>query len=291
MDKKIDYAGLEKCIDNVVRFLDNALDISISNFSEQSSIDIMSAKRKIGVGMCGFADALINLGISYGSEDSINVIRNITSFMNYSSKKSSINLAKHRGSFGAFDDESNLLKKGMLIERYSELPSDIISKDDWIKLDLDINENGIRHVSTIALPPTGRSAPIIEASHSIEPHFTLNLNQKLRNQLESRLISKGYEQKQANSISNNPNLRQNDLPDSLKNIYMTCLSVDYNTELKMTSEFQNYVDESISKTINLPNNTSPKEIYQIYRNAHDMGLKGITVYRDGSKEYQPKKVN
>jgi len=286
----INYNGLENCVNDVIRYLDNALEISISNLSEESSVKVMKSKRKIGIGICGFADALINLEIPYGSEKSLEVIKDLMSFINYTSKKSSVELAKQRGPFLAFSDAGTKFNQDHILKKFGSLDSNSVSKQDWEKLNSDIKKYGIRHVSTTALPPTGRSAPIISASQGIEPHFMLKLNNYLRNQLKRRLIDQKYSENSANKIISEENIDRNLLPYNLKKIYTTCLHVDYLTQLKVISQFQKYIDESVSKTINLPSHITPNEIFNIYQISHELGLKGITIYRDGSKKNQPKEI-
>ena len=286
----IDYPGLEDCVNDVVRYLDNALEVSISNLSEESSRNLMRNKRKIGVGICGFADTLVNLKIPYGSEKSLEIIQDLMSFVNYTSKKSSVKLAKQRRAFSAFSDPETKFSQDHVLKRFGGLASNTVSRKDWENLNSDIKKYGIRHVSTTSLPPTGRSAPIISASQSIEPYFTLELNDESRNQLKQRLISQGYSLSDTNKIILEKSINQDLLPNNLREIYKSCLHVNYLDQLKTIDQFQKNVDESISKTINLPNNVTKEEILNIYKLSHELGLKGVTIYRNGSKKHQPKEI-
>lgn len=289
-NKQLNYELLNECISDVVRFLDNALEISLEALTTNNSFEIMSKKRKIGLGICGFADALIKLDYSYGGKESLEFIRDIMSFINYKSKEASVELSKERGPFLAFFDNETKIGKKFFLRRYGNLISNTITLKDWIKLEKNIEKNGIRHVSTMALPPTGRSAQVISASYSIEPYFNLRLNSELILELVIELKNRNFEEIEINKIIKNNTINRDLLPEDLKMKYISCLNLSEETQLKVVSEFQKYVDESISKTINLKNHIKIEDIYNIYIKAYDYNLKGITIYRDGCKICQPKKI-
>ena len=196
---EIDFEMLKNITQLMVRALDNALEISIERYSFKEQKTIMIAKRKIGIGICGLADLFIQCGISYADRQARDLAQDIVAFINYHSKLASYELAKTRGSFGAMD-----LAEGC---RYNENPGYIeqvsgkkatqhISRQMWLELAQTIRATKLlRNASTVALPPTGRSAIIVDASWAIEPLFSLvemdGKIKKLNPQLEKALSDAG----------------------------------------------------------------------------------------------------
>ncbi len=238
---EINYQELERVVILVTRFLDDVVEYNISRYSNETSKKVTEDKRKIGIGVCGLADLLKKLDIEYSSDESFNLVENLFSYINYVSKKTSIDLAKQRGSFGKFD-ESKYVSEDNIIKNYSHKATDTVSKDQWIELEKNIKLNGIRNCATITLPPTGRSSLLINASQSIEPYF--------------------------------------------KDI----VSISTKKQLLMVTKIQKFVDESISKTVNIPSHSSPEEIKEVIKMSISLGLKGITLYRDKSRLNQPTKL-
>jgi len=292
-DSEIDYSSLEETLFDVVRFLDDALEISIENYGNPKSQEIMSQKRKIGVGLCGFADLLVKLNIPYDSDDAEAVAENVMSFVNLSTKKASVELAKTRDPFPSFYDSETRIGKGYLLNRYGSQTTEIVSNKDWVDLYEDVKRYGIRHVSTTALPPTGRSSLVIGASPSIEPYFSIDLNDEMYSDLKAKLDVIGWSESKSNDLISDFRINGFDcdkLPYLIQPIYQTCLDIPVKRHLNIVGCLQRYTDESISKTVNMPKDVLPSDIKPVYLEAYDLGLKGMTIYRDGSKEYQPKNI-
>lgn len=241
-DGLVNYEDLKKTIDFSIHFLDNIVDYNLKNNTNTESVVMAENKRKIGLGVCGFDDLLKSLSLRYGSKESIDLAKELFSFINYQSKLSSLELAKQRGAFKMFSESNWAGDENGLAKRISSKETKSVKKEDWLKLFEDIKNYGVRHCSTIALPPTGRSSQIVGASQSIEPDF--------------------------------------------KNF----LKVDSHEQIEMLASIQQFVDESISKTIGVKNETSVSEIKKILLDSMQHNLKGITIYRDGSRSNQPKKI-
>jgi ribonucleoside-diphosphate reductase alpha chain len=241
-DGAVDYQALKETIAISMRFLDNVVDYNIVHHKNDQSRQMAEDKRKVGLGVCGFADLLKAMSLRYGSPESITLADNLFSFINFESKKASVALAKERGAFGAFKESELATGSGKLLERLKSSVSQVVNTEDWLELVAEIKQSGIRHCSTIALPPTGRSSQVIGASQSIEPHFS------------------------------------------------EFLEVTSHEQLEMIATIQKFVDESISKTINVSHETTVEQIAQIIMDAIKHNLKGITIYRDGSRSNQPKKL-
>lgn len=295
---EIDWDELERATRLMTRALDNALEISIGHYPDPINDRVMSAKRKIGVGVCGLADLFVILGIPYDSEDAKKLSRDIVAFVNYFSKVESHGLAVKRGSFGAmraihgcrYNDNP-----GFIAQKYGGLKTARVSTEMWLELDKRIRDTKmLRNASTIALPPTGRSGLIIDANPGIEPLFSLvnydgTINASLLRDLQHRGVST---EKILESIQDKGSLKNiPGIPEDIRNIYKTAVEISPETHISMSAAIQEAVDESISKTINMPESTTPEDIFSIYMRAHKLGLKGITIFRTGSRKVQPRKLS
>ncbi|MDO8570400.1 MAG: hypothetical protein Q7R97_02345 [Candidatus Daviesbacteria bacterium] len=295
ISKQINYQDLEQASFLLVRALDNALELSLERFSIPTSKLINKARRKIGVGVCGFADLLIDLELSYDSIEARKLAKNIFSFINFQTKIASFDLAKRRGSFEAMDLSIScryLENPGFIEKKYGSLDTDTISAKEWnILADQIRTTRLLRNCSTIALPPTGRSSLIVDASASIEPLFDLRENTSSYLGLIRRLQDINIDSP-ANRIllSSTGSGQFINMPDEMKSIYKTATEIDIYGHLSMVSAIQSCVDESISKTINISAKEGPDKIGEIYLLAHQAGLKGITVYRNESNKNQPKQL-
>ena len=292
-----DYPLIEKATRLMTRVLDNALEISLARYAHPANDYIMRAKRKIGIGICGFADFLIQLGIPYQSIAAREAATDVLTFINYVSKLESYELAKARGSFLAmnmacgsrYDDTPGFLEK-----KYGNLNARSVSNAAWIELNYRIKRNRLlRNASTTALPPTGRSGLVVDASTGIEPLFSLvDYSGAINKYFEKDLRQKGLVRqeilKKIMAIGRSGDISQ--VPLNLRFIYQTALEIPPESHLAMTVAAQRAVDESVSKTINLPAKSSSRDVFDIYANAYDMGLKGITIFRTGSRSIQPRKV-
>jgi len=237
---QVDYFNLEKAVKSTVRFLDDAVEYNISKYADDFNKDIAEKRRKIGLGVCGFADLLAKMGMNYDSPEARKVAEDIFSFINFSSKEESVQLAKERGSFKSFN-ESKYTTNESIILKYSKNKTEKVSSKMWLELDKKIKKYGIRNCATISIPPTSRSSLIIGASPSIEPYFS-------------------------------------DIFD-----------ISPEGQISMIESIQKFTDESISKTVNIPETLSSDDIKKIIMRAIDSNLKGITIYRDKSRIAQPKK--
>jgi ribonucleoside-diphosphate reductase alpha chain len=277
-DGIFNYEKLDVVTSNITEFLDNSLEYSIGKMDNESSKHIMTQKRKIGIGVCGVADAFQKLNISYDSKDALIFSEDVMSFINYVSKCKSVELAKERGTFPAFYDSET--KREKILSRYLNTSTNTISAKDWDDLESKINIFGIRNVSTIALPPTGRSSYIIGASSGIEPIFRFSSSLVNNNPVYSELFE--LSESDLAILDKTGSFKETSLDDEIKLVYKNCLEINPNDHLNVVSAFQKYTDDSISKTINMPENIDPYDIGKIYLKAYELGLKGITVYRNGS---------
>jgi len=265
---EIDYRKLADTVKTAVRFLDNVIDVNKFPLPE---IEEMTRKtRKIGLGVMGFADMLIQLGIPYDSEEALNVASEIMQFINEESHKASAALAEERGVFPAF--------KG-----------NIYDVDGGLRL---------RNASLTTIAPTGTLSLIAGCSSGIEPLFALVF---VRNILEGdRLLEVNpyfeavarkegfYSDNLMKKLASGSQLHAlEDVPDEIKRLFVTTLHIKGEWHVRMQAAFQKHTDNAISKTVNLPKEATLEDIAGIYTMAYEEGLKGITVYRDGSRMLQP----
>jgi ribonucleoside-diphosphate reductase alpha chain len=293
--KIIKYDELAKSANLITRALDNALELSIARYTIKESGPIMSLKRKIGVGVCGLADMLVTLGIPYDSDKGRKLCRDVISFINYQTKIASVKLAKTRGSFGAMYLENCCRyndSPGFLEQKYGNLETTTVTSKQWKDLDFKIRSTRLlRNCSTIALPPTGRSGLVIGASTGVEPLFILSSDDGIHPALQEHLKKDVSNCSERTSIIRlTGSCQETNLSPEYKEIFKTATEIPAEGHLLMVAAIQPCVDESISKTINLPNETTVEEIESVYIQAYKMGLKGVTIFRNGSIKSQPKKV-
>jgi len=265
-DLTIDTDKLKRAVHLLTRVLDNALEISLENYHDHTSQKIMHQKRKIGIGICGLADLFIQKGLYYDSNEARMLALDIVSLINFESKIASHKLAHFRGSCGAMSQtigNEYVSTPSFLERKYTRLDTKYVKSKDWEDLAKKIKETRLlRNVSTVALPPTGRSSLTIDASTGIEPIFSRQVYLETHNKLTQ----------------------------TQQEFIQTATEISSNAHIQMAANIQKGVDESISKTINLPAHSTPEEIEQIYLLAWDSGLKGISIYREGSKKFQPKQL-
>jgi len=284
---EIRYGDLEETTKVLTRALDNALSVSIDRYMAPQSAYVMQQKRKIGIGLSGVADAISVAGLNYGSEKARELISDMLSFINYVSKSTSIELAKQRGSaLSMMQSIGNRYYDD--IDYLSSLYGDqegskSVDRLDWIRLGKMIkNSRLLRNTTTIALPPTGRSALVYGASTGIEPHFSLErISADVRHTMAiniGKVVGKAVRADELAKYSDHPDL----------NAYLACAQdIDPVDHLGMVSSLQKYTDEAISKTINMPAGSKTSDVAEIYRKAYDAGTSGITIYVDGSHTSQP----
>lgn len=292
---EIDLKNLGSAVTLLTRVLDNAMDISIVNLAHPVAKEVMEAKRKIGIGLCGFADLLIILKLPYDSVEARKLGKDLLAFINYISKTTSVKLAAERGSAKSMitycEGKDNLHYSDQpYLMRYA-INTQWVSADNWRDLADEIREKKtLRQVSTIALPPTGRSGFVVGASSGIEPWFTVvdadgEVHPFLVNELkQANLWNNGLKEeikhkKIIGGIS--------EIPEAIRSLFKTATEISPENHLKMAAELQIFNDESISKTINLPYGANAANINKIYTDAYNKGLCGITVYVDRSRANQP----
>lgn len=291
----VDWDLLEKTVRTAMRFLDNVIEVNKYPLPQIS--ELVSNNRKIGLGVMGWADMLMKAGISYSSEEGTKLAGQVMEFIDYISKSESIELAKERGRFnnfkGSIYDRSNYL-----FNKFKGKSAGKISDDMWAKLDSDIQKYGLRNATTTCIAPTGTISMIAGASGGVEPLFGL---------VFSRLIMDGTEMLEVNPIFKDYMLSHNlysdnlmaqiakdgslshveGVPNEIKRIFVTAHDVAPYWHVKMQAAFQLHVDNAVSKTVNFVESATREDIKEVYILAYKNNLKGITVYRNNSRQFQP----
>ena len=266
-DREVDWEKLRRVTRTAVHFLDNVIDVNRYPVPEIG--EVTRANRKIGLGVMGFADMLIMLGVPYDSEEALAMGEEVMKFVSDEATKKSVETGEKRGAFPNFSG-SIWEKKGYKTIRNST-------------------------VTTVA--PTGTISIIAGCSGGIEPIFAVAF---VRNVMEgTRLleIQPTFEQvaKERGFYSRDLMLEiaktgsiQNmkEVPEDVRRIFVTSLDIDPEWHVRMQAGFQKYVDNAVSKTVNLPPDATVEDVRGVYLLAYKLKCKGITVYRYGSKREQ-----
>lgn len=288
-----DWEEFGKVVETTTDFLDNVIDMNKYPIPE---IDNESWNtRRIGLGIMGLADALYMLEIPYNSEKSFKLQEQIAQFLTYKSIERSIKLARLRGSFPYF--QKTAIKEGLLdVSGVYENSLTNIVMLDWNELASDIVEHGLRNVNVTTVAPTGSISMIADCSSGVEPVFALAFEKKVavgnfyyvNTHLESYLKKHNidYDEELLKEIAKSGSCQTVDLPDDVKNIFVTSMDIHWVDHVFAQAVWQRWITNSISKTINMPNNATSDDVKNAYFFAHEIGCKGITVYRDGSRHTQ-----
>ncbi len=264
-DGKLDWERLRRIVQLGVRFLDDV--IEVNKFPIKQIRDITMANRKIGLGVMGFSDMLIKLGVVYNSEETIELARKLMSFIDKEAHLYSERLAKERGEFPNF--------KGSIYDKKKRL----------------------RNATLTTVAPTGTISIIAGCSSGIEPIFAFSF---IRNVMEgTRLLEINpifkevaeregfYSEGLMERIASQGSVQKiKEIPQKFRRLFVTTFDIEPEWHLKVQSAFQKYTDNSVSKTINLPSSATAEDVKKIYLEAYKLKCKGITIYRYGSKTAQ-----
>jgi len=260
---RIDWDKLGETVDKAVHFLDNVIDVT--KFPLPETERLTKANRKIGLGVMGFAEMLILLGVPYNSDDALEVGDELMKFINDRARRASQELAGRRGSFPNFPG-STLQRAGC---------------------------GAMRNATVTTVAPTGTISIIAGVSSGIEPLFALSF---YRNIMEgSRLLEENdlfrsaairrgfYSNDLAAEVARRRSIADMDaIPEDVRRLFVTAFDVDASWHVKMQAAFQKHTDNAVSKTINMPAEATQSDVKDAYMLAYDLKCKGITIYRYGS---------
>lgn len=294
-DGSINWDLLAKTTRTAIRFLDNV--IAVNNYPLPQISEMVQNNRKIGLGVMGWADMLMKLGLSYNSAEGTKLAAQVMEFIDYESKCESIELSKERGKFNNFKG-SIYDNQNFLYNKYKGKSAGIISDEQWKELDAQIEKYGIRNATTTCIAPTGTISMIASASGGVEPLFGLVFSRLIMDGTEmleinpifkDYMVKKGlYSEELMQKIAKDGSVAHVDgISDEIKHIFATAHDVSPYWHVKMQAAFQLHTDNAVSKTVNFEEHATRKDIEEAYILAYENNLKGITVYRNNSRQFQP----
>lgn len=291
----VDWDLLENTVRTAMKFLDNV--IVVNNYPLPQISEMVQNNRKIGLGVMGWADMLMQMGIAYNSEEGTSLATDVMSFIDYVSKTESVELAKERGCFNNFKgsvyEDSNYLSK-----KFAGKTSQKVNDKMWAQLDKDVQKYGLRNATTTCIAPTGTISMIAGASGGIEPLFGLVFSRLIMDGTELLEVNPVFEKYMKthglytedlmNKIAKCGSVAHiEELPDEVKRIFVTAHDISPYWHVKMQAAFQQFTDNAVSKTVNFIESATREDIKKTYILAYKNNLKGITVYRNNSRQFQP----
>ena len=250
---------LRKTVTYSTRFLDNVIDTTPYFFQENK--DVQLSERRVGLGTMGIAELMLKLGVRYGSDESVALIDEIYKTIAVTSYETSSDLALEKSAFPMFDAEK-FLESGFM----QAMPHDVREK---------VRRDGIRNVTLLTQAPTGTTGTMVNTSTGVEPFFSWVYYRKSRLGLHEEqvpIVKKWY--------AAHP--EADDLPD----YFVTAMDLAPQEHVKVQGAFQRWIDSAISKTCNVPNDYSVEQVSELFKYMYELGCKGGTIYRDGSRDEQ-----
>ncbi len=267
-EKEIDWDYLGEVVRMAVRFLDNVIDANVYVLPQIEKIT--KGNRKIGLGIMGFADMLIKLGIPYNSEKALEIAEQLMKFITDKARKMSVELGKEKGSFPNF-------KESVLAKKYQTM----------------------RNATVTTIAPTGTISIIAGGSQGIEPLFAICYVREVAESLgrslievnpifETTALKEGfYSEELMTTIARKTSIQDvKEIPEHIRKLFVTAHDISAEWHVRMQAAFQKYTDNAVSKTINFPNSATPHDIEKAFWLAYKLRCKGITVYRHGSRQVQ-----
>jgi len=263
---RIDWIRLKEVVRLSVRFLDNVIDCNKLPLKQIEKAT--KSNRKIGLGVMGWADLLMNIGIKYNTDKALQLAKKIMKFIQDEGRQMSRELGKEKGNFP--------------------------NKDKSIYKE----EEYIRNATITTIAPTGTISIIANCSSGIEPIFSIVVTRNVKDSLGKNLIEinpavrKSLEFKGLWNPELEVALKQSScincttIPKKLKEVMITAREISPEWHVRMQSVFQKYTDNAVSKTVNLSNTSTIDDVERVFLLAYELGCKGVTIYRDGSRKFQ-----
>ena len=290
---EFDWQKYEEVIRKTTRFLDNVIDV---NHYPVPEINVASKEsRRIGLGVMGVADLLYKLRISYNSKEGYEFMSKLSEALSYYSMEESVALSQSRTEF-PLCAKTEFPDGKIPIAGYYEKPKSS-HYYDWDALIAKIQKHGIRNVLTTTVAPTGTLSMIADCSNGMEPTFALVFEKRVTvgrffytNKIFEQVLRENglYSEELLAKIASNYGSVKGieEIPEWMQKIFVTAMDIHWSDHLMAQGVWQDWIGNAIAKTINMPNDVSADDVKAAYLLAHEIGLKGITVYRDGSRHKQ-----
>jgi ribonucleoside-diphosphate reductase alpha chain len=264
---QINWERLKEVVHLAVHFLDNV--VEANKYPLPQIAEMTLANRKIGLGVMGWADMLIYLSVPYNSDEAIELGKKVMAFINTQGREASRALAVSRGAFPNF--------KGSVYETKGEAP--------------------LRNATVTTIAPTGTISIIANASSGVEPLFAVSyVRQVMDNDLlvevhpyfEAVARQRGfYSRELMQRIAEHGSLRDlEEIPEDIRRVFVTAHDIPPEVHIRMQAAFQQFTDNAVSKTVNFPKTATIQDVARVYELAYQLDCKGVTIYRDGSREQQ-----
>jgi len=265
--RQINFSKLSEVIQIAVRFLDNV--IEVNSYPLPQIEKMTKGNRKIGLGVMGFADMLIKLGIPYNSPQAAAIAEQVMKFIQEEARKVSAFLANERGVFPNF--------KGSIYDREGGL--------------------NVRNATVTTIAPTGTISMIAGCSSGIEPLFAIVYQKNVLDghhllevhpEFKRVAIEEGfYSDELMEMVAKTGSLNKiYGIPKRIREIFVTAHDIEPRWHITIQAAFQKYTDNAVSKTVNFKNNATIKDVEEVFLYAYELGCKGVTVYRDGTRKNQ-----
>lgn len=261
-----DYEDFGKSVEVCVEGLNEVLEEGLKLHPLQEQIEQVTKWRQIGLGLMGIADMLIQMGIIYGSEKAIELSEQISFFMMDRAIAASAKMARKLGAFPMCDIKQ-IMESPFFMQNTTE---------ETRKL---VEEFGLRNSQLLTIAPTGTLSTMLGISGGIEPIYA-NYYERTTQSLHGHDVTYRVYTKIVEDYMKLHNLSE---ADELPDYFVTAMELDYHSRLKMQATWQKHIDASISSTVNVPNEFSVKQVEELYFEAYELGLKGVTLFRDGCK--------
>ena len=290
---EFDWQRYEETIRKTTRFLDNVIDVNTYPVEEITTASKDS--RRIGLGVMGVADLLYKLRIPYNSKEGYELQSKLSEALTYYSMEESVALANSRGEF-PLCSKTEYPEGKIPISGYYERPKETHTYE-WDALIEKIKTHGIRNVLTTTVAPTGTLAMIADCSNGMEPAFALVFEKRVTvgrffytNKIVEEVLKENnlYSDEILAKIADNYGSLRGiaEIPQWMQDTFVTAMDIHWADHLMAQGVWQQWIGNAISKTINMPYDVTVDDVKSAYLLAHELGLKGMTVYRDGSRHKQ-----
>jgi ribonucleoside-diphosphate reductase alpha chain len=257
-DGAVEWEMLGQTVRYATRFLDDVIDATPYFFAENA--EQQGKERRVGLGVMGLAEMMIRLGLRYGSDEGNAFLDELFKFFASEAYRASADIAAEKGAFPAFDADK-FLQSGFMLN----MPEDV--RDT-------IRDKGARNVTLLTVAPTGTTGTMVSTSTGVEPYYFWSYFRKSRLGVHEEVVDVVQAWRDENPDT--------DLPD----YFVTAMDLSPEDHVKVQAVVQKWIDSSISKTCNVPNHYTVEQTAELYRLMYELGCKGGTIYRDGSRDEQ-----